>query len=286
MVATKYSYQKDTNLDKLDQEIRKNATITVALNRIDSPSAGNIDVWFKDVLPADQETELNTIVTNHVKEPLTDSPPLIEVLEQDSDLQKRTGAHFQASTLNVDVPAGSAGDVTSYDFSYPFPISILAAQFLSTADVVGDEVDFEVAPNTIIGALIEDVGVGETIIRVSQTVLDNTFVGAFLNLTDGTSVDSLGRVITIGADDGYGPESDLIKVETATVNSFLASSPTYVRQTIKMVHDFKVPAAGRIVIGETKIGSSYIPVNITLRLTYKNNDGIAKTFGIVLEYLY
>jgi len=287
MVATKYPYQKSVDLNRLDQEIKTNPVITIAIDHLHAPSPGNVDIWFKDVLPTNQKTELDTVVTDHVNEPLPQEIiQVTRILEQSEDSQKRTDGRFQMTTLDFDIPAGSAGDVTVFDYTFPIPVSILGAQFLSLTTHIGDEIDFDVAPNTTIGVVTQDVSTANTVIRVSQTVLDNTFVGAFLRITDGTNTNNLNRVIAVGYDNGQGFEADLVKVATATVNSFAAATPTYVQQTVKFVYSFKVPAANRIEIGETKIGSSYVPANVVLRTTYKNNNGEAKNFGAIIEYFY
>lgn len=213
-------------------------------------------------------------------------PALVKVLEQDTNPKVRIGGRYQMTTLKVDIPSGSPGDVVTKDYSFPIPISILAAQLLCAQEIIRDVVNFEVAPDTILGVLTEDVGESENVIKVSQTVIDNTFVGAFLSITDGVNVNNLGRVTNIGINDGYGLEDNAIKMETPTTRAFSASSPTYVRQTIKFAHDFVATCSGRVEVGETKIGSSFVPANTTLRLRYKNSSGTAKFFGIIIEYLY
>ncbi len=75
-------------------------------------------------------------------------------------------------------------------------------------------------------------------------------------------------------------------METPTVNSFTAATPTYVRQTAFMARNFKIPAAGRIEVGDSKIGGSYLPANTVFRVAYTNDSSSGKSFGFVIEYLY
>lgn len=68
MTSYNYSIQNDTansklNIDDLDFEIR-NSSITVALDSISS-SSDNLAINFKLSLSASEETELNTLVSNH-----------------------------------------------------------------------------------------------------------------------------------------------------------------------------------------------------------------------------
>lgn len=288
MVLTQYTYIKEVDPSRLDQEIRNSTVITVALDRVEVLQSGDVDVWFKDALSAGQKTELDNIITAHVKLPLVDAPPTVAVLEQDVEPNKRVGGRFQTRSLLLDIPEGDPNDVSVHDFSFPIPVSILAAQALIDSQHVGDYLDFIVAPDTIIGVLTEDTTASDNVIRVSQTVIDNVFIGAYLKLFNGSVANELGRVIDIGYDDGYGSgvESDLIHVETATTDAFLAASPTYVMMSVKMVEVLEMTSVGRIVIGESKIGSSYVPAGTLLRLNYTNKSGAAKKLGVVLEYLY
>jgi hypothetical protein len=75
---TKYTYSISVDFpngamapDRLTQEIRSSA-ITIALDRIDT--AGDIcDIWFKDVLPAVDQTALGGLVAAHSGQPLPGS---------------------------------------------------------------------------------------------------------------------------------------------------------------------------------------------------------------------
>lgn len=209
---------------------------------------------------------------------IAERPTLVEILEQDNDPQRRLAGRYQITTLNMDVPEGAPGEVTTKDFTFPIPISVLAAQLLATDNTVGDTVNFEVAPDTVIGILTANADVNDSLFIVSPTVSENTFVGAFLVITDGQSLDDLGRVLKVA--------DNTVVTENVTTNAYSATSPTYVRQTVRMAHNFQVAAPGRVEIGETKIGSSFIPANVVLRLRYENASGTAKSFGIIIELLY
>ena len=78
-----------------------------------------------------------------------------------------------------------------------------------------------------------------------------------------------------------------ITVETAAVNSFLASTPTYVKQTVYYLQNYEFGPSWEYVIGESKIGASYLPANTILRARYINNSAIAnKKLVVKFEYLY
>jgi len=192
--------------------------------------------------------------------------------------QTKTGAHYQAQSFELSVPASTGWH--ELNISFPFPISMLSAEWIGKTDYDGDSAQFIIAPDTTTGAIASDVAALDTVINVAQSVIDNTQVGYHLKLDDGTNVDDLGRVVSI--DDG----ANQVTMETAAVNSFLAATPTYVKQTVKMVPHICLHPSGRVQLGESKIGGSYIPANTVIRLRYNNLTGTAKTFSVIIEYLY
>lgn len=135
-----------------------------------------------------------------------------------------------------------------------------------------------IAPNTIIGTLTGNIPAGAISgIPVSQTVIDNTAIGFCLEFVDGgsTATNNVGRVIAVIAID---TDNNEITIETATTQGFTAASPTYVRQTVEMIPNY--------VIGDAKIGGSYLPANTTVRVEYTNNNGSTGYFYPKIEYLY
>lgn len=197
-----------------------------------------------------------------------------EIMEENT----KTGGHYAAESLVCSIPATTGWH--EFDFSWPVPISILSAEWINDSAFSGDEAQMIVAPDTIIGTITVDVSASASTIDVSQTVIDNTAVGYWVLLDDGTNADDCGRVTSVDEDNLK------ITVEIPTTNSFLASTPTYVKQTIKMVPSLKLSSSGRHQLGESKIGGSHLPANTTVRVRYNNSDGLAKEFKVIIEYLY
>ena len=230
-----------------------------------------------------------------------------------------TGGFFQASTINV---VGTRNQVTSTSLDWPHPISILATNFTTEATHIGDIVNVYIgAKNTTIGIITankspatawtsQNYVVGDCVtyngktytcvvntvsnepptiyafwkrgveVSVSQTVIDNTTIGRYVTLFDGTNTDDLGRVISIGS-------GLKIYVEKNMSNSFLAGTPTYVRQTIYMVKNLIIGPAWHYVVGESKIGGSSIPADTAITVEYDNKStDTDKTIIGLLEYLY
>jgi hypothetical protein len=156
---------------------------------------------------------------------------------------------------------------------------VFAAQFIGGSTCGGDELEFQIAPDTVIGAIGAAVAIDDDVITVSDTAYANLKVGYWFKLADGTNTDDLGRVLEK-------QDNNQIKVETAASYAFAVATPTYVKMTVKMVLHGHLPATSRLCIGESKIGGTYLAANTSMRIRYRNNDGLAKTFEFWLEYLY
>ncbi len=195
--------------------------------------------------------------------------------------QTATGGRYQARSYDFAI-THAANTWADFDFSYPYPISIFSTEWINDPLFDGDYVRVLMAPDTITGSITFDVAVNDTVINVSQTVVDNARIGYVLALDDGTNYNDMGRVLAI--------DKDLLKVtmETPAANTFLAATPTYVKQTIEFIPHILLTGKGRVELAKDVVGGSYIPANTVMRVRYKNNEGTTtnKTFSFILEYKY
>ena len=118
------------------------------------------------------------------------------------------------------------------------------------------------------------------LLKVSDTVLATTAKGYFLTLADGTNTDVLGRVISVDK------VAKTIKVETAATHSFNISTPTLVKQTVKILDKVRLGHPGRVTFGEDKVGGSYVPANVVIKAVYDSKLAVAKKFYPLIKYLY
>jgi hypothetical protein len=278
MAATKYTYSISGDFDnglntaRLEAEILA-SSITKGVKGINT-EGDDCDVWFKEAISSEEETVLDGLVAAHDGTPLV-QPRLVAIKEEDV----QTGGHFQARGIAWDVPATEGWNDLD-PFSWPHPISLLAAETFGRSGCNEDKVEFLVAPGTVVGSITADVVVDDTEISVSATALANLCVGKLVELDDGTNSNNLGRVLAVDTADGK------ITVETAATQAFAAATPTYVKMTTKMGYDVELTEGHRIAIGESKIGGSYISANVPIAMRYFNKDGTAKRFAVVVEYLY
>lgn len=201
----------------------------------------------------------------------------VQIREEYGD--NRTGGSFAAKSLEFSIPACSpSGEWTIHDFSFPIPVSLFAAQFTGGNENGGDEIEFQIAPDTIVGVLTDAAEVDDDVITVLPMAYDLLKVGYFVCLDDGTNHDELGMVLE--KQDGY-----KLKVQNAVQYAFSAYT-TYVELTVKMVSHGHLPSSSRLVIGDSKIGGTYVSTGTIMRMRYKNNNGLAKKFEFWLEYMY
>lgn len=226
---------------------------------------------------SEQHPELCFNNTTHV---ISQIPTLINKISNNNvriiEEYKETGGYFQAKSVKFVCPVG----VSTHDLVWPIPISVLSLSFITTDDHIGDTISNIVAPNTIVGAITSDVNTSDTVINVSQTVIDYINLGFFINITDFVNSDNLGRVTFVDT------INNTITVETPVTNTFLAATPTYIQMSVKTIHDYTIGNPGKYVIGKSKIGGSYLAANTTIRVEYTNNGGSSKDFFTTIEFLY
>lgn len=171
-----------------------------------------------------------------------------------------TGGHFQTFTKKI---PGVANSTTSNDYSWKRPISVTSINFVTTVDHEGDFVSIIIAPDTLVGVLTSPTTIGDEILNVSSTVIDNSKIGFHIKVTDGVNVDDLGEIINMG--------DTTVNVENPLSHVFAAGS--YIQMSIVPLDRVEIGPPANIVIGESTIGGSDIPGNTIIRVVYeKTND--------------
>lgn len=283
MAETTYTYSiaGDTlngavALVKLQKEI-KNSAIVIALKEINS-GGDDLDVVFKDALSAGDETILDGIITAHDGIEETIREEKVRVMEESADPAKRTGGAYMGKGLEHIVPAVVGTSETIY--TMPFPVAMMAFEYSPTSDMIGDYFTVCIAPRTTVGAITATVNTGDTVLNVSPTVVENVKLGYKIMLDDGGVQENVGYVSAIDT------VNNTITVSDAVTNTFLVSSPTYVKITICMVDRVRIGGLGVFELGASKIGGSYLPAGTPWSIEYENNNGLAKSFSGVLELLF
>lgn len=194
----------------------------------------------------------------------------VDVIEEAAESD--TGGYFQCEGYEIDVPAGA--DPPAKDLTWPVPVSVLAAKFAATG-FIGDELEVQVAPNTIVGTITAEAAAGAKIMSVWQTVVDNAKRGFWVKI----GAEDLGRITKV--------DKTAMTIETETALAAIAPAGSLVKVTVKMIPRLRINTPSYPwEIGFSKIGGSYIKAGTTIRLLYKNIEGSAKKFPFEIELLY
>ncbi len=188
-----------------------------------------------------------------------------------------TGGFFKAETFKI---IAATGATTSTQVSWPFNISLSEARFVTTTDHQGDLVSAQIPSNMTIGAIVQNVNIGDTTLYVPSYIASNVAVGFYIAITDGTNSNDMGRIIAIDT------VNNILTMETAPTNSYSATTPTYINLTVSPIHNLEIGPPQEYVIGQSNIGSSHIPANTPITVFYVNNGNYTKTLIVNIEYLY
>ena len=261
--------------DRLSQEIQR-SMITIMLDHIDTYNSV-VSIFFKAELPNEDKSILDNIVANHTGEPMPEETKIIraEILTEHLKYVETgdvTQSLFACESIVLDIASGDT--FKTIDVSWKFIISLKSGTLPVSTDMVGDEVSIEVSPNTLIGAVALPVNIGDDIIYVSPTVLENIKRGYYLNLyPSGTE---LGRVVEVNANN--------IKLDKPVTSNI--SPGTYLSMTVKLIPYLFFSMPHVIDIGKNIPTGNRVPKNVKIRIKYKNNNGIAKKVSFFIEYLY
>ena len=200
---------------------------------------------------------------------------LVRVQEESTDPALKTTGHFKAEMWNMLIP-GTVG-IHTFDFSYPFIVSMLSFEHVGETDQVGDVFSILVAPDTVIGALTADATAGDTTFSASSTFMERAFPGELVSVGG----EALGYIVSLDQDAGT------FTAQNAISTNMAAASPTYISITVEALLNIEIiETTANTTYGHSKIGGSPVPAGSTMRVVYDNKNGVAKRFCGVVEYLY
>jgi hypothetical protein len=209
------------------------------------------------------------------------APSIIQVIHNDQvkikELARPNNGYIRIESIEIEI---GPGETKIHDQIWDYPICPLAVTLLTRDLNKGDVFTVNVSPDKVVGVITFNVSVSDTIINVSSTVTKYMSVGFPCTLTDGTNVLDLGFCTAVNIPNGT------ITVNKPCTQSFLASTPTYVRLSVRFMGPHTIGQSGILSLGTSKIGASYIETGEIVRSTYINNDNVPKTLHILVEYMY
>lgn len=268
MSHTTYTYSKTTNFangivaGELQSIIERNvgiATILIRVTELDPPST-DVEIEFEDALSVPEKTVLDAIVLAY--KPIPQEVQEVVVQEEST----KTGGHFQSFTVPL---LSDSLAVTVHDEVMFVDTSALAIHYVTLREHTGDMFSVHVAPDTPVGAIVADVSIGDTVIYVSPDVFTYAYKGPCLaSLSDGVNSEPLGRIKSLN------PEASTVTVETPSTQAFTAAPipNTYFRITAALLHNSQIGPPWEYIVGESKIGGSYVKEGVTVRTIYTNRS--------------
>ncbi len=191
------------------------------------------------------------------------------------DGQVPTNGFFRSEGFSMTCGALSTSSTT---FSFPYPIAPTVIKFYVRDTNVGDSFNTYIAEKTTIGVLTTSHSSGTNVLSVSDTVIKHIKVGFICTVSNGATENALGEVISVNQ------TNNTITVEQNLSTSFPANS--LVKMTINNIKNYSLYASGLNIIGDSRIGSSYLPPNTPIKIYYTNNGLVSKTFYWNVEYMY
>jgi hypothetical protein len=187
---------------------------------------------------------------------------------------------FQATTVCIDVPEMTPGDVYIQDVSWPCDVFIWKTQFISTTENTGDDLTIVISPDTPIGVITSPTVIGNKTLNVNSTVFNEAVSnGCEVKLTSGGVTENLGRIINMNS------TTSTIMVEFAPTQVFNAGS--VITFGIFQVKDYHLYHPGKeITFGDKGVAKKNLPANTITRCYYKNNNGLAKKLYLEVELYY
>ncbi len=188
-----------------------------------------------------------------------------------------TGGNFRSQSFIADIPPNSS---QTFDYNWQYPISVIVLKFYTDNTFFGDTFNCLIAPNTTIGFITSDTPSNSNTFNVSPTVIRNCKIGYQCNLFlpyNSTIID-LGDIISIDY------ANNKVVSSIPVNNNILAGS--HFQISINNVRNFVISYPGCYTIGQSKIGTSYLPAGRIIRLVYNNNSSIPKKFIWNMEFLY
>jgi len=289
MAVTKYTYSISTDftglvapytrpdLGALTYQIQTSSIVT-ALKNIDTVGDA-CDIYFNASLSSEDETTLDAIVAAHTGAPLTPALPIQPVKEIDtSGLNPDTAnTKLKGYEFVADGKTEGEGAWTNFDFSFPYDVDVLMGEGIAPPDGAdGDEMEFYVAPDLIVGQVAADASSGQPDIYFNASALQNLKPGFFVRI--GAATDDLHEIGSIDYTTGK-----------VTLTSDLEEAKTtddYVLRTIKYCESISMTPGEVLNLGGQTSGSVFIPASTTLRVRYYNTQSTDTdvTFRIILKY--
>jgi len=157
------------------------------------------------------------------------------------------------------------------DKIYPYDIDLYFGSYFDKEVMSGDDVLFYVSPNKTIGVITSTVEIGDSIINVNSTVIDNIKLGFMVTING----EELGKCVEIG------PSTITVDAEATAQHAY----GSYFQISVLVANLIMNGNTNHVKV-EVGINTLRIPAGETIRIVYNRNSAGTGSFIYNLSYQY
>ena len=207
----------------------------------------------------------------------------VHIIKEDTPTQ----GYACSSTVTFDIPSGTPGAVSIFNKSFLNNMNIIGLEFESTADHEGDIISTHAYPEQIIGQIMSNALIGNSIIEVDDNVLTNIRFGFPVHISDYLSGNK--DFLSSCTDIDY--EDKTITVDIPPTKDYLylgLGNPVnpFIHVSLKVYENYEIGPPQHHKTGFDQASTSYLAKGALVRVYYTNNSGTAKKLVVKFEHYY
>lgn len=207
------------------------------------------------------------------------SKTIVDSVSKDNlQVNEPYNGYFKVESIIVNVPAMSPSGEYIHDMTWDYDIILWNADIMPVADMIDDQLNVIAGPETTVGTLTASASVNDTILTVTAGIVSNPAITRGVNVVidDGVNKHDGGVITNIDVDNSQ------ITIQTPLAYAYAIG--TLVKVSVFVIEDMLINYSGQLVsIGKKGFQGKPIAAGTTLRVLYKNNNGLSKKLVIKLE---
>lgn len=249
-------------------------------------------VFFDSALDDTGVTELTDIVTNFTEPTNVVRTQQIEVkINPDSNairIQRETtptNRLYRATGLKFETDGTT--NQNTFVYGFPYSINILSVIYSPNSTIKdGDILEFTVT--VVVGVIVAQVHVGDTVLHVNSTATQLFNVGRYAILSDGVNTADLGKVLAIDM------VNHTITVSTASTADFAVMTPITLDTVFTEVFNadgtftkgMHLEPQATYNVGNDTFQASYVPTDPAISLIFKAVDSGVRSGIVRVQHFY
>lgn len=232
-------------------------------------------------------TEPPTTCPNNTADTIIPNSATIEntISESTINVEETAPGFFQSTFIELNIP-GSIGD-SVHNITFPMDVFINQTGILATTDMLNDKLNIIVSPNTPIGAVISQGNIGDNVVTITPATFNTAYIAKGINIIL-ILMDSSGNTIYMhdaGRIIGFNKSIYQITIENPLTS--VCSIGTLLLMNLYITKNVVLKLAPHeYIFGRKGLAKKVLPANTISKIIYTNNNGLAKTIYLTMEYFY